>query len=138
MSRLVHLVSFDPCSFSFPARQPAARGEIHGIMHSEIQRQLYWMHDDMTKPSRDQVPTLRLSSIDAFRGLVMFLMMAGVLEFGSVAKNLHAAGRDGGFWQLLLWQQSHVEWVGCVLHDMIQPSFSLLVGVVLPFSIAAR
>lgn len=95
------------------------------------------MHDNMTKPSRHQ-STLRLSSIDAFRGLVMFLMMAGVLEFGSVAKNLHAAGRDGGFWQLLLWQQSHVEWVGCVLHDMIQPSFSLLVGVVLPFSIAAR
>jgi predicted acyltransferase len=31
-----------------------------------------------------------------------------------------------------------VEWVGCSLHDLIQPSFSFLVGVALPFSIASR
>jgi len=29
-------------------------------------------------------------------------------------------------------------WVGCSLHDMIQPSFSFLVGVALPFSLASR
>ena len=34
--------------------------------------------------------------------------------------------------------QTHVEWVGCSLHDLIQPSFSFLVGVALPFSIASR
>ncbi len=42
------------------------------------------------------------------------------------------------FWKFLAWHQTHVEWVGCTLHDMIQPSFSFLVGVALPFSIAAR
>ncbi len=76
----------------------------------------------------------RLSSIDAYRGLVMFLMMAEVLQFCAVAK----AVPDSGLWKLLCSQQSHVEWTGCVLHDLIQPSFSFLVGVALPFSIASR
>jgi len=80
----------------------------------------------------------RLWSIDALRGLVMFLMMAECLQIGAVVKNLHESGHDSKLWSLLLYHQSHVEWVGCVLHDMIQPTFSLLVGVVLPFSIAAR
>jgi predicted acyltransferase len=31
-----------------------------------------------------------------------------------------------------------VQWVGCSLHDLIQPSFSFLVGVALPYSIASR
>src|SRR5262249_27919874 len=35
-------------------------------------------------------------------------------------------------------QQSHVEWTGATLHDLIQPSFSFLVGVALAFSLASR
>jgi predicted acyltransferase len=31
-----------------------------------------------------------------------------------------------------------VDWIGCSLHDLIQPSFSFLVGVALPFSLASR
>ena len=76
----------------------------------------------------------RLASLDAYRGLVMFLLMAEVLRFGSVAE----AFPESGFWAFLDWHQSHVAWVGCSLHDMIQPSFSFIVGVALPFSIAAR
>ncbi|MEO6685791.1 MAG: DUF5009 domain-containing protein, partial [Dyadobacter sp.] len=38
----------------------------------------------------------------------------------------------------LHYQQSHVSWVGCSLHDLIQPSFSFLVGVALPYSMASR
>jgi len=79
-------------------------------------------------------PLHRLPSIDAYRGLVMFLMMAEVLAIGAMVRALPGSG----FWKFLHWQQSHVEWVGCVLHDMIQPSFSFLVGVALPFSIASR
>jgi hypothetical protein len=41
-------------------------------------------------------------------------------------------------WRFLAFHQSHVEWRGCSLHDLIQPSFSFLVGVALPFSLAAR
>jgi heparan-alpha-glucosaminide N-acetyltransferase len=78
-------------------------------------------------------PTTRLASIDAYRGLVMFLMMAEVLRLSSVGK---ATGSV--FWKFLGGQQTHVEWYGCSLHDLIQPSFSFLVGVALPFSIASR
>jgi heparan-alpha-glucosaminide N-acetyltransferase len=79
-------------------------------------------------------PSPRLASIDAYRGMVMFLMMAEVLHLGRMAK----AFPDSPFWQFLGLHQSHVEWRGCTLHDLIQPSFSFLVGVALPFSIAAR
>ena len=76
----------------------------------------------------------RLASVDAYRGLVMLLMMAEVLRTGDVAK----ARPSSGFWHLASLAQTHVEWVGCSLHDLIQPSFSFLVGVALPFSMAGR
>ena len=76
----------------------------------------------------------RITSIDVYRGFVMLLMMGEVLSFEKMSKNFP----DSGFWRLLGYHQSHVEWVGCALHDMIQPSFSFLVGVALPYSIASR
>src|SRR5437016_7066033 len=76
----------------------------------------------------------RILAIDAYRGLVMFLMMAEILHVGSVAKKFPASEP----WQWAAHHQSHVEWTGCSLHDLIQPSFSFMVGVALPFSIAAR
>jgi predicted acyltransferase len=76
----------------------------------------------------------RLTSMDAYRGFVMLLMMAEVLRFSRVAQALP----DSGVWAFLSHHQSHVEWIGCSLHDLIQPSFSFLVGVALPFSIASR
>lgn len=76
----------------------------------------------------------RLESVDAYRGLVMFLMMAELLSFAKVAANLH----DTGVFAFLGSQQTHVEWVGCTLHDLIQPSFSFLVGISLPYSLVAR
>src|SRR5439155_17717406 len=77
---------------------------------------------------------IRLSSLDAYRGLVMFLMMAEVLRCCRVASALS----ESSFWKFLCHHQSHVEWIGCSLHDLIQPSFSFMVGVALPFSIASR
>ena len=77
---------------------------------------------------------VRLASIDAYRGLVMLLMLGEVLHLCGVSEALP----NSNFWQLLCHHQSHVTWVGCALHDLIQPSFSFLVGVALPFSIASR
>jgi heparan-alpha-glucosaminide N-acetyltransferase len=77
---------------------------------------------------------LRLASIDAYRGFVMFLMMGEVLQFRTIAEAKPAIK----LWKILAHNQEHVEWIGCTLHDMIQPSFSFLVGVALPFSIASR
>ncbi|WAC15455.1 DUF5009 domain-containing protein [Dyadobacter pollutisoli] len=79
-------------------------------------------------------PPQRVSSVDAYRGFVMFLMMAEVLRFGKVAEYFP----QSTFWAFLDFHQSHVSWVGCSLHDMIQPSFSFLVGVALPYSMASR
>ena len=64
----------------------------------------------------------------------MLLIIAEVLRLGSVA----AALPGSGFWRFLAWHQTHVSWTGCSLHDLIQPSFSFLVGVALPFSLASR
>ena len=76
----------------------------------------------------------RVLSIDAYRGFVMLLMMAELLHLPGLAANFP----DSRFWRLVGFHTSHVEWFGCSLHDMIQPSFSFLVGVALPFSLAAR
>src|SRR6187401_2532450 len=86
-----------------------------------------------TRGPRPPAPP-RNVSIDVYRGLVMLLMMAEVLRLPRVAQ----AFPRNWFWGVLGYHQSHVEWAGCSLHDLIQPSFSFLVGVALPFSIAAR
>lgn len=76
----------------------------------------------------------RLVSLDAYRGFVMFLMVAEVLHLSRIARSFP----ESKFWAFLAHQQSHVEWIGCTLHDLIQPSFTFLVGVALPYSIASR
>jgi len=76
----------------------------------------------------------RLMSLDVYRGFVMFLMVAEVLRLAAVARALP----QSAFWGFLGYHQSHVPWIGCSLHDLIQPSFSFIVGVALPFSLAAR
>lgn len=76
----------------------------------------------------------RNTGIDAYRGFVMLLMMAEVLRLPAVARSYP----NSWIWQQLSWHQSHVAWAGCSLHDIIQPSFSFLVGAALPYSIAAR
>ena len=73
-------------------------------------------------------------AVDAYRGFVMLLMMAEVLHLARVAH----AHPGNWFWAFLGYNQSHVEWAGCSLHDTIQPGFSFLVGVALPYSIASR
>ena len=93
-----------------------------------------------TQPSPPPViPTIpRIAAIDAFRGFVMFLMLAEVLHLAAVARKIPATEPSKEIWLFLAHQQTHVEWEGCTLHDLIQPSFSFLVGVALPFSLASR
>ena len=79
-------------------------------------------------------PVNRVASVDAFRGFVMLLMMAEVCRFSTVAEALP----ESSFWQFISFNTSHVSWSWASLHDMIQPSFTFLVGVALPFSMASR
>jgi len=76
----------------------------------------------------------RLLSLDVYRGGVMLLMLGHVLRFSRISEALP----ESGVWAFLSLLQFHVPWVGGTLHDMIQPSFSFLVGVVLPFSLVRR
>jgi len=80
------------------------------------------------------MPISRIASVDVYRGFVMFLMMAEVLSLSDVSEALP----ESSFWKILAFSQSHVAWTWLSLHDMIQPSFTFLVGVVLPYSIASR
>jgi heparan-alpha-glucosaminide N-acetyltransferase len=77
---------------------------------------------------------VRNQAMDAYRGFVMLLMMAEVLRLSRVAD----AVPGNWFASVVAYNQSHVAWEGCSLHDLIQPSFSFLVGVALPYSIASR
>ena len=87
-----------------------------------------------TTTVRPDLPTARNLAVDAYRGLVMLLMMGEVLQFARVS----AYYNHSVFWKILAFNQTHTEWFGCSLHDMIQPSFSFLVGVALPYSIRSR
>jgi heparan-alpha-glucosaminide N-acetyltransferase len=91
--------------------------------------------ETVSKPSiRIPQPATRNVAVDAYRGFVMFLMMAEVLRLARVAE----AFPGNWFWSFLALNQTHVAWAGCSLHDTIQPGFSFLVGVALPYSIASR
>jgi heparan-alpha-glucosaminide N-acetyltransferase len=73
-------------------------------------------------------------AVDAYRGFVMLLMMGEVLHFAEVAGSFPSSY----LWRILSYNQSHVQWAGMSLHDMIQPSFTFLVGVALPYSLRSR
>lgn len=87
-----------------------------------------------TEPEPKAESATRLVSLDAFRGLVMVLMLGEVLHLPMVAQ----AFPHSLFWRVIGFNTEHVEWQGCSLHDLIQPAFSFLVGAALPFSIASR
>jgi predicted acyltransferase len=100
------------------------------------------MHTSVSAPAATPVqsaasgvaPTTRVTSIDAFRGFVMFLMLAEAMRLWT----LHNAFPQSRFWSIVAYNTSHVQWQGCSLHDLIQPAFSFLVGAALPFSLANR
>jgi heparan-alpha-glucosaminide N-acetyltransferase len=77
---------------------------------------------------------VRNVAVDAYRGLVMLLMMGEVLRFAEISR----AFPSSAFWHILAWNQTHVEWAGMSLHDTIQPGFTFLAGVSLPYSIRSR
>lgn len=98
---------------------------------------------DFTKPDanlsgsareKSVAPPPRNIAVDAYRGLVMLLMMGEVMQFAAVSR----AYPGSLFWHVLAFNQTHVPWAGMSLHDTIQPGFTFLVGVALPYSIASR
>jgi len=80
----------------------------------------------------------RLVSLDAYRGLTMLAMASGGLGLHAVAENMIKDGHDTAFWRAVSYQFEHVQWVGCALWDLIQPSFMFMVGVAMAYSCASR
>jgi len=81
-----------------------------------------------------QTTAPRLVSLDAYRGLVMLFMASSGLGFAKIAH----AHPDSAFWQIIAFHTSHAIWLGGGAWDMIQPSFMLMVGMSLPYSLSRR
>jgi len=77
----------------------------------------------------------RLLSLDFFRGLTMFLLIA---EFANLFPYLVAPELEGTFIYALGTQLHHCEWQGLHFWDLIQPFFMFIVGVAMPLSFAKR
>lgn len=87
------------------------------------------------KSEQSQNPLMgdRVTSIDFFRGLTMFLLIGESTHlFGYFGKI------DNGFMQFLGTQLSHHEWNGLHFWDLIQPFFMFIVGVSIPFAVYNR
>jgi heparan-alpha-glucosaminide N-acetyltransferase len=101
--------------------------------------------EPVAPPKSERLPkaaSQRLVSLDAFRGLVMVLMVSAGLYIPRVVENLHKepayAGQATPIWDKLAFQTDHTQWVGCSLWDLIQPSFMFMVGAALAFSVGSR
>ncbi|PZX56587.1 acyltransferase family protein [Algoriphagus chordae] len=77
----------------------------------------------------------RLVSLDVFRGLTMFLLVA---EAASVYSSLLDANPEGTFLHSFFLQFTHHPWHGLRFWDLIQPFFMFIVGVAMPFSLNKR
>jgi predicted acyltransferase len=87
------------------------------------------------KSEQGQNPLMgeRVTSIDFFRGLTMFLLIGESTRLYGYLENI-----DNGFIQFLGTQLSHHEWHGLHFWDLIQPFFMFIVGVSIPFAVYNR
>ncbi|MEO8126907.1 MAG: hypothetical protein ABI822_07425 [Bryobacteraceae bacterium] len=74
--------------------------------------------------------TDRLVSLDAYRGLIMFALISHGFGFYALQSNPN--------WAWLARQVDHAEWTGCTFWDLIQPAFTFMVGMAMPFAFARR
>ena len=77
----------------------------------------------------------RLLSLDVFRGLTMFLLIA---EFTHIFSLLVDSAFEGTIAAAIGRQFHHHPWNGLRFWDMIQPFFMFIVGVAMPFSFGRR
>jgi predicted acyltransferase len=77
----------------------------------------------------------RLVSLDVYRGLTMFLLVA---EAALVYDSLLEANPEGTLLHSFFLQFTHHPWNGLRFWDLIQPFFMFIVGVAMPFSLNKR
>lgn len=79
---------------------------------------------------KPEVPPVRLGSLDAYRGFIMLLLVSHGFGFASLAA-----------YPKLAWladQVDHAAWEGCTFWDLVQPAFTFMVGMAMPFSLGRR
>src|SRR5690349_24504856 len=72
----------------------------------------------------------RLISLDAYRGFIMLMLVSEGFGFGTL--------KGHPSWAWLAAQADHAAWEGCTFWDLIQPAFTFMVGVAMPFALARR
>jgi len=77
----------------------------------------------------------RLLSLDFFRGITMLLLIG---EFSGFIDALIAPDLKGSFFYTIGMQLHHVHWEGLRFWDLIQPFFTFIMGVSMPFSFTKR
>lgn len=89
----------------------------------------------MTDSNQPATSNSRLLSLDFFRGITMFLLVAEGTALWSVLVKDPIAGT---FLEPFFQQFHHHPWNGLRFWDLIQPFFMFIVGVAMPFSYAKR
>lgn len=89
----------------------------------------------MNKTSNLDPSGTRLLSLDFFRGITMFLLVAEGTALWSVLVREPVAGT---FLEPFFQQFHHHPWNGLRFWDLVQPFFMFIVGVAMPFSYAKR
>lgn len=87
------------------------------------------------KKREDYPKSNRLHSLDLFRGLVMFLLVA---EGAGIYHTWLAAAETGTFMHGFALQFHHHPWNGLRFWDLVQPYFMFIVGVSMWFSVSKR
>ncbi len=88
---------------------------------------------EKTATSASPVLNERITSVDFFRGLTMFLLIGESTRMYDYINEI-----DNGFFHFIGTQLSHHEWHGLHFWDLIQPFFMFIVGVAIPFAVANR
>jgi predicted acyltransferase len=89
---------------------------------------------DPTPPPYAAPKPERLRSLDTYRGFLMTVLATSAFQIHKLAPQV----RKGPVWNFLSYQFSHPEWRSCSFWDLVQPSFMFMVGVAVPYSVAAR
>jgi predicted acyltransferase len=89
---------------------------------------------DKVVKNPDSVIVERITSVDFFRGLTMFLL---IIENTRLINQFRSV-KGSSILQFIATQFNHHQWHGLHMWDLIQPAFMFIVGVAIPFAVTNR
>ena len=82
------------------------------------------------KASANAEAKARFLPLDAYRGLIMILLVSDGFGFAQLPNH--------GIYGFIAGQFDHMPWGGAVFYDLIMPAFLFMVGVAMPYAFARR